>query len=74
MPAMMPAPEPPSPAYGAPTPSTAPPSSYEPGWEPSGQSGPYSRVWNGNSDAQNMAYSAYYPGTAGSASSTTSRP
>nr|XP_022918449.1 uncharacterized protein LOC111427506 [Onthophagus taurus] len=62
-------PEPPMPVYGAPMTST--PSSYEPGWEPSG--GPYARIWNGNSasenGAQNMAYSAYYPG-----SSTTIRP
>ncbi|CAG9817452.1 unnamed protein product [Phaedon cochleariae] len=54
--------EPPAPLYGVPGPSTAPPSSYEPGWEPN-QGGPYQRVWNGNSDAQSMAYSGYYPGT-----------
>lgn len=75
MPMMMaqPPPEPPAPAYGAPAPSTAPPSSYEPSWEPSG-SGPYSRVWSANSDPQSIAYSAYYPGSSVSASSTTSRP
>lgn len=76
MPMMMaPAVEPPTPMYGVPaTPTTSPPSSYEPGWEPSAPSGPYSRVWTAGSgaqqDSQSMAYSAYYPG----ASSTTLRP
>lgn len=52
--------EPPAPLYGAPPPSPAPPSSYEPSWEPN-QGGPYSRVWtNANeNNAQNLAYSAY---------------
>ncbi|KAG5893946.1 hypothetical protein JTB14_009693 [Gonioctena quinquepunctata] len=63
--------EPPASLYGAPAPSTAPPSSYEPGWEPN-QGGPYQRVWSGNNDPQSLAYSSYYPGT--SAGSTTSRP
>lgn len=73
MPMMMtPAPvESPNSLYGPPGPTTAPPSSYEPGWEPSGQSGPYSRVWTGGQDAQSIAYSSYYPG---SSSSTTLRP
>ncbi|EFA10567.1 uncharacterized protein Osi20 [Tribolium castaneum] len=60
--------EPPASMYGPPT--TAPPSSYEPGWEPN-QGGPYSRVWTNDNSAQNLAYSAYYPGPS---SSTTSRP
>ncbi|CAH0555711.1 unnamed protein product [Brassicogethes aeneus] len=77
MPMMSMAPaEPPAPMYGAPpTPTTAPPSSYEPGWEPN-QGGPYSRVWSssGSNDntreaAQNMAYSSYYPGTQSSSTS-----
>ncbi|XP_057652290.1 uncharacterized protein LOC130891508 [Diorhabda carinulata] len=65
--------EPPAPLYGAPpAPSPAPPSSYEPGWEPN-TGGPYQRVWTvSNEPAQNLAYSAYYPGS--SASSSTSRP
>lgn len=72
MPMMSMAPaEPPSSLYGAPGPSTSAPSSYEPGWEPSSQSGPYSRVWTGTGqDAQSLAYSAYYPGS----STTTTRP
>ncbi|KAL1498052.1 hypothetical protein ABEB36_008912 [Hypothenemus hampei] len=73
---MAPAPEPLPPLYGAPAPgpSTAPPSSYEPGWEPN-TGGPYSRVWSpSNNDAQNLAYSAYYPGSSSSSGSTTSRP
>ncbi|XP_023027492.1 DUF1676 domain-containing protein Osi20 [Leptinotarsa decemlineata] len=70
MPMMMAPAEPPASLYG-PAPSTAPPSSYEPGWEPN-QGGPYQRVWSGNSEPQSLAYSAYYPGT--TASSSTSRP
>jgi len=74
---MSPAPaEPPMSLYGAPAPgpSTAPPSSYEPGWEPN-TGGPYSRVWSGSNDAQNMAYSAYYPGSSSTSSgSSTTRP
>lgn len=68
---MMPAPaEPPAPLYGVPNASTAPPSSYEPGWEPN-QGGPYQRVWSvSNTDPQSLAYSAYYPGTSSSSSST----
>lgn len=59
--------EPPAPLYGVPTgPST--PSSYEASWEPN-HGGPYQRVWTGSNDAQNMAYSAYYP-----APSSTSHP
>ncbi|CAH1375116.1 hypothetical protein MTP99_016540 [Tenebrio molitor] len=70
MPISMAPAEPPASMYGPP--STPPPSSYEPGWEPN-QGGPYSRVWTSNSDntAQNLAYSAYYPGAS---SSSTSRP
>ncbi|XP_019870355.2 uncharacterized protein LOC109598892 [Aethina tumida] len=62
--------EPPAPVYGAPAATTAPPSSYEPGWEPN-QGGPYSRVWTSgsNGDGQNLAYSAYYPGTPASSTS-----
>lgn len=74
MPVMTPATEPPAPVYGAPAASTTAPDSYQPSWEPSG---PYSRVWSpsvSNNDAQSMAYSAYYPGTSSSASSTTTRP
>lgn len=68
MPMMSMAPaEPPASLYGAPMPPSTP-SSYEPQWEPN-QGGPYQRVWTGSNDAQNMAYSAYYPG-----SSSTSRP
>lgn len=63
--------EPPAPMYGVPSPGAATPSSYEPGWEPN-QGGPYQRVWTGGNDAQSLAYSAYYPGTSGSSS--TSRP
>lgn len=76
--------EPPMSAYGAPAPTTSPPSSYEPGWEPNnpggpypaspsgGGGGPYARVWtSSNNDAQNMAYSAYYPGAS---STSTTRP
>ncbi|KAH1009411.1 hypothetical protein HUJ04_001770 [Dendroctonus ponderosae] len=73
---MGPAPEPPASLYGAPAPgpSTAPPSSYEPGWEPN-TGGPYQRVWSGSSnEAQNLAYSAYYPGSSSSSGSSTSRP
>ncbi|XP_066154593.1 uncharacterized protein Osi20 [Euwallacea fornicatus] len=77
MPMMTMAPaEPPMPLYGAPVPgpSTPPTSSYEPGWEPN-TGGPYSRVWTAsNNDAQNMAYSAYYPGPSTSTGSSTSRP
>ncbi|KAF7279537.1 DUF1676 domain-containing protein Osi20 [Rhynchophorus ferrugineus] len=77
MPMMTMAPaEPPMTAYGAPAPgpSTAPPSSYEPGWEPN-TGGPYARVWTASNDAQNLAYSAYYPGSSSSSSgSSTSRP
>ncbi|RZB40962.1 uncharacterized protein BDFB_008498 [Asbolus verrucosus] len=70
MPISMAPAEPPAPMYGAPT--SAPPSSYEPGWEPN-QGGPYSRVWTSSNDntAQNLAYSAYYPGAS---SSSTTRP
>lgn len=64
-------PEHPAPLYGAPAPGPSTPSSYEPGWEPN-QGGPYQRVWTAGNDAQSLAYSAYYPGT--SASSSTSRP
>ncbi|KAJ8926666.1 hypothetical protein NQ314_020945 [Rhamnusium bicolor] len=65
--------EPPTPLYGVPGPSTSAPSSYEPGWEPN-QGGPYQRVWTtSNNDPQTLAYSAYYPGTSISSSST-SRP
>ncbi|CAG9760737.1 unnamed protein product [Ceutorhynchus assimilis] len=78
MPMMTMAPaEPPASLYGAPAPgpSTAPPSSYEPGWEPN-TGGPYARVWTApsNNEAQNLAYSAYYPGSSGSSSASTSRP
>ncbi|KAJ8952334.1 hypothetical protein NQ318_017228 [Aromia moschata] len=71
---MMPAPtEPPAPMYGAPGPSTAPPSSYEPGWEPN-QGGPYQRIWSpSNNDPQSLSYSAYHPGLSTSGTST-SRP
>ncbi|XP_060528804.1 uncharacterized protein LOC132703509 [Cylas formicarius] len=75
MPMMTMAPaEPPNPLYGPPAPTTAPPSSYEPsGWEPN-SGGPYSRIWTGsNSDAQSLAYSAYYPGSS-TVGSSTSRP
>lgn len=43
--------------------STAAPSSYDPSsWEPSATSGgPYARIWDPS--AQNLAYSAYYPGS-----------
>lgn len=69
MPMSMAPAEPPASMYGPPT--TAPPSSYEPGWEPN-QGGPYSRVWTSNDNsAQNLAYSAYYPGAT---SSSTTRP
>ncbi|XP_018321601.1 uncharacterized protein LOC108734511 [Agrilus planipennis] len=65
--------EPPAPMYGPP--STSPPNSYEPSWEPN-SGGPYARVWNNNpspveNSAQNLAYSAYYPGAV---TTTTNRP
>ncbi|KAJ8969488.1 hypothetical protein NQ317_013078 [Molorchus minor] len=51
----------PSSMYGVPGPSTAPPSSYEPGWE-SAQGGPYQRIWSTYSnDPQSLSYSAYQP-------------
>ncbi|XP_017770628.1 PREDICTED: uncharacterized protein LOC108558277 [Nicrophorus vespilloides] len=69
--------EPPMSMYGPPS-TSAPMSSYEPGWEPA-SGGPYSRVWNGGSSSsssgessQSLAYSSYYPGT--SASSSTVHP
>lgn len=62
----------PAPAYGAPAPTMAPMSSYDPAWEPS-NGGPYSRVWtNGQDSAQSQAYSAYYPGSSSSSSTTKS--
>lgn len=62
--------EPPVSVYGAPAPTMAPMSSYDPGWEPSNGGGPYSRIWTNDRDSsQNIAYSAYYPGP--SSSSTT---
>ncbi|XP_050310642.1 uncharacterized protein LOC126746433 [Anthonomus grandis grandis] len=73
---MSPVPEPPMTAYGPPLsgPSTATPSSYEPGWEPNA-GGPYSRVWtSSNNDAQNLAYSGYYSGASISSGSSTIRP
>ena len=68
MPLQMTPAEPPAPMYGPP--STPPPSSYEPGWEPN-TGGPYSRVWSNDNSAQNLAYSAYFPGAS---SSSTTRP
>ncbi|XP_055677142.1 uncharacterized protein LOC129786270 isoform X1 [Lutzomyia longipalpis] len=67
--AMMPMPPPePAPVYGAPAPSPAPASSYQPSsWEPS-SGGPYSRIWEPSTDAQQMAYSSYYPGSSSSSS------
>ncbi|KAK9890825.1 hypothetical protein WA026_012171 [Henosepilachna vigintioctopunctata] len=65
-------PELPSSLYGPP--STTPPlDSYNPNYDPSAsQGGPYSRVWTPtNGDSQQIAYSAYYPG---SISSSTSQP
>lgn len=64
--------EPPMSTYGSPP--TSSPSSYEPGWEPSSQGGPYSRVWSGGDSAQSLAYSAYYPGSSSSGSSSTKNP
>ncbi|XP_045473924.1 uncharacterized protein LOC123680187 [Harmonia axyridis] len=64
--------EPPSSIYGPP--STAPPlDSYNPNYDPSAsQGGPYARIWTPtNGEAQQVAYSAYYPG---SGSSSTTQP
>lgn len=77
MPMSMAPAEPPAPLYGPPStpaPLYGPPaspqaSSYDPGWEPN-SAGPYQRIWSGNSDAQSLAYSAYYPGTSVHTSST----
>lgn len=73
----MPPLEPPMSMYGPP--STT--SSYEPGWEPA-SGGPYARIWSNSASsgsgspsssslsdsAQNIAYSAYYPSSSSSAS------
>ncbi|KAK4875293.1 hypothetical protein RN001_011715 [Aquatica leii] len=67
MPMTMTPAEPPAAVYGPPA-STAAPNSYEPGWEPN-SGGPYSRVWN-SAEAQNLAYSAYYPGPVSSTTAT----
>lgn len=49
---------------------TTTPSSYDPSsWEPS-PGGPYARVWD--QSAQNLAYSAYYPGSSSGSSSSSS--
>lgn len=45
----------------------APASSYEPGWDGANSGGPYARVWDPTA-SQNIAYSAYYPGSASSSS------
>ncbi|GAB0087570.1 hypothetical protein DMENIID0001_018970 [Sergentomyia squamirostris] len=68
MPMSAPPPEP-APIYGAPAPTPAPASSYgaPSSWEPS-NSGPYSRIWEPSSESQQMAYSAYYPGSSSSSS------
>lgn len=55
-------------AYGAPAPTSSPSSSYENSWEPA-NGGPYSRVWEPSSSSQNLAYSAYYPGSVSSSGS-----
>lgn len=47
--------------------TAAPASSYEPGWDGANSGGPYARVWD-PSTAQNIAYSAYYPGSGSSSS------
>lgn len=49
---------------------TTTPSSYEPGSYEPNPGGPYSRVWD--SSAQNLAYSAYYPGSVSSGGSSSS--
>lgn len=49
---------------------TTTPSSYDPSsWEPS-PGGPYARIWEPS--AQNLAYSAYYPGSSSGSSSSSS--
>lgn len=71
--APVPEPTPPPTAYGpaAGSPSAATPiDSYSPQWEPS-STGPYARVWD-TASAQNVAYSAYYPGSSSSSSSSSS--
>lgn len=70
MPMMMGAQEPAN-SYGPPTTPATPDSSYGPAaWEPASASSAYSRVWEPSaaSSSHNLAYSSYYPSSAGSSS------